>query len=125
MEGGGAKVRNKDRCLLEMDVIKAIDKHTREDGTLDDDISCILEEVESVDAKDTSVPGKWIPITERTPEDAIRKNANFTEDEEKVFEMASRGKTIVEIADKMNVSERTVDRHIAKVKLKIKKLEAF
>lgn len=57
--------------------------------------------------------------------DAIRKNANFTEDEEKVFEMASRGKTIVEIADKMNVSERTVDRHIAKVKLKIKKLGAF
>lgn len=55
----------------------------------------------------------------------IRKNANFTEDEEKVFEMASRGKTIVEIADKMNVSELTVDRHIAKVKLKIKKLEAF
>ena len=62
-------MRNKDRCLLEMDVIKAIDKHTREDGTLDDDISCILEEVESVDAKDTNVPGKWIPITEQTPED--------------------------------------------------------
>lgn len=69
MEGGGAKVRNKDRCLLEMDVIKAIDKHTREDGTLDDDISCILEEVESVDAKDTNVPSKWIPCSERLPED--------------------------------------------------------
>lgn len=55
----------------------------------------------------------------------IRKNANFTKDEETVFEMVSRGKTIVEIADKINVSERTVDRHIAKVKLKIKKLEAF
>lgn len=55
----------------------------------------------------------------------IRKNANFTKDEETVFEMVSRGKTIVEIADKMNVCERTVDRHIAKVKLKIKKLEAF
>lgn len=26
-------------------VIKAVDKHTREDGTLDDDITCILEEV--------------------------------------------------------------------------------
>lgn len=62
-------MRNKDRCLLEMDVIKAIDKHTREDGTLDDDISCILEEVESVDAKDTNVPSKWIPITEEAPED--------------------------------------------------------
>ena len=69
MEGGGAKVRNKDRCLLEMDVIKAIDKHTREDGTLDDDISCILEEVESVDAKYTNVHGKWIPCSERLPED--------------------------------------------------------
>lgn len=57
--------------------------------------------------------------------DAIRKNANFTKDEETVFEMVSRGKTIVEIADRINVSERTVDRHIAKVKLKIKKLEAF
>ena len=55
----------------------------------------------------------------------IRKNANFTKDEEPVFEMVSRGKTIVEIADRINVSERTVDRHIAKVKLKIKKLEAF
>lgn len=60
-------MRNKDRCLLEMDVIKAIDKHTREDGTLDDDISCILEEVESVDAKDTNVPSKWIPCSERLP----------------------------------------------------------
>lgn len=61
-------MRNKDRCLLEMDVIKAIDKHTREDGTLDDDISCILEEVESVDAKYTNVPGKWVLCSERLPE---------------------------------------------------------
>ena len=28
-------------------VIEAVDKHTREDGTLDDDISVILEEVET------------------------------------------------------------------------------
>lgn len=62
-------MRNKDRCLLEMDVIKAIDKHTREDGTLDDDISCILEEVESVDAKYTNVTSKWIQCSERLPED--------------------------------------------------------
>ena len=62
-------MRNKDRCLHEMDVIKAIDKHTREDGTLDDDISCILEEVESVDAKYTNVTSKWIPCSERLPKD--------------------------------------------------------
>lgn len=33
------------RLLNEEDVIKAVDKHTNEDNTLDDDISCILEEV--------------------------------------------------------------------------------
>ena len=35
------------RLLKESDVIKAVDKHTRDDGTLDDDISVILEEVET------------------------------------------------------------------------------
>lgn len=39
---------NKSRILLEEDVIKAVDKHTNEDGTLDNDISCILEKVKSV-----------------------------------------------------------------------------
>lgn len=36
------------RILCEDDVIKAVDKHTNEDGILDNDISCILEEVKSV-----------------------------------------------------------------------------
>ena len=38
----------KTRLLCEDDVIKAVDKHTKEDGTLDDDITCILEEVKDV-----------------------------------------------------------------------------
>lgn len=38
----------KSRILLEEDVIKAVDKHTNDDGVLDNDISCILEEVKSV-----------------------------------------------------------------------------
>ena len=33
------------RLLKESDVIKAIDKHTKEDGTLNEDITVILEEV--------------------------------------------------------------------------------
>ena len=33
------------RLIDEADVVKGIDKHTQPDGTLDDDISCILEEV--------------------------------------------------------------------------------
>lgn len=33
------------RLLLERDVIKAIDRHTNDNNKLDNDISCILEEV--------------------------------------------------------------------------------
>lgn len=35
------------RLLKESDVIKVVDRHIRDDGTLDDDISVILEEVEN------------------------------------------------------------------------------
>lgn len=38
----------KTRLLCEDDVVKAVDKHTNDDGTLDDDITCILEEVKDV-----------------------------------------------------------------------------
>ena len=38
----------KTRLLCEDDVIKAVDKHTNDDGSLDDAISCILEEVKDV-----------------------------------------------------------------------------
>ena len=43
----------KTRLLCEDDVIKAVDKHTNDDGSLDDDISCILEEVKSVSIIDS------------------------------------------------------------------------
>ena len=35
------------RLLFENDVIKAVDRHTNDDSQLDDDISCILEEITS------------------------------------------------------------------------------
>lgn len=35
------------RLLFEEDVIRAVDKHTKDDDRLDDDISCILEEITS------------------------------------------------------------------------------
>ena len=35
------------RLLFEEDVIRAVDKHTKDDNRLDDDISCILEEITS------------------------------------------------------------------------------
>ena len=39
------KVAN--RLLFEEDVIRVVDKHTNDDSQLDDDISCILEEVKT------------------------------------------------------------------------------
>ena len=41
-------------------VVKAVDKHTNDDGTLDDDITCILEEVPSVRSKKKQKKGKWL-----------------------------------------------------------------
>mgnify|MGYP004644950903 CR=1 FL=1 len=35
------------RLLFEEDVIRAVDRHTKDDERLDDDISCILEELKS------------------------------------------------------------------------------
>ena len=40
-----------DVLLSRNEVIKAVDRHTRDDGTLDDDISCILEEVSPFEQK--------------------------------------------------------------------------
>lgn len=39
------------RLLSEEDVVKAVDKHTLNDGRLDDDITCILEEVPTFNIK--------------------------------------------------------------------------
>lgn len=49
-------IEKKTRLLCEDDVIKAVNKHTNYDGSLDDDISFILEEVKDVviaDSKET------------------------------------------------------------------------
>lgn len=43
------------RLLRDTDVIKAVDRHTREDGTLDEDISVIIEEVETAFDRDKMI----------------------------------------------------------------------
>lgn len=53
----------------------------------------------------------------------ILQNANFTQDEESVFRLLSRGKTITEISQLENVSERTVNRKIKDIRLKVSRLE--
>lgn len=53
----------------------------------------------------------------------ILQNANFTKDEESVFQLLARGKTITEISQVENVSERTVNRKIKDIRLKVSRLE--
>ena len=51
------------------------------------------------------------------------QKANFTQDEESVFWLLARGKTITEISQLENVSERTVNRKIKDIRLKVSRLE--
>lgn len=44
---GKENIKVENRLLFEKDVIKAVDRHTKDDDRLDDDISCILEEITS------------------------------------------------------------------------------
>lgn len=61
------------------DVIKAVDKHTTEDGKLDEDISVILEEVETVFDKQNVLDqierqSKLYSLSDRDCEFAIPQN---------------------------------------------------
>ena len=47
IERGKENIKVANRLLFEEDVIRAVDKHTNDDDRLDDDISCILEELKS------------------------------------------------------------------------------
>ena len=62
--------------------------------------------------------------------DAVNKSAcrvliNFTEEEEDIFKLLSRGKSIIEIAEHIMICERTVNRKVIKIKNKIGKLEGL
>ena len=49
----------------------------------------------------------------------IKEDANLTEDEEMIYNMLSKGKSIIQIADKMNLYTRTIDRRIRSMKEKL------
>ena len=54
-KGEGQVNRMSDDLMSKKAVIAAVDRHTREDGTLDDDISVILEEVKTAFDKEKVV----------------------------------------------------------------------
>nr|UWG76883.1 MAG: adhesin biosynthesis transcription regulatory protein [Bacteriophage sp.] len=55
----------------------------------------------------------------------IIENANFTEEELRIFKLLSQGRSITEIAMRLSVCDRTVNRKINKIKSKISKLEGY
>lgn len=56
----------------------------------------------------------------RQPEiDWLIDGANLTTEEEKIFQMLCKGKSIIYIADNLNMSTRTIDRRISDIKRKL------
>lgn len=55
----------------------------------------------------------------------IKENANFTDEELRIFKLLSQDKSITDIAVRMSASNRTINRKISKIKQKIGKLEVL
>ena len=55
----------------------------------------------------------------------IKENANFTDEELRIFKLLSQDKNITDIAVRMSASNRTINRKISKIKQKISKLEVL
>lgn len=53
----------------------------------------------------------------------LRENLNLTEDEEIVFDMLSKHKSRIQIADKLQLSVSCIDKRIKQLRTKIKELE--
>lgn len=65
---------------------------------------------------------KFSKLTKPELEEII-ENANFTEQEEEIFSLLARGLILKEIAIKLCISPRTVERRIFDIKKKINRLE--
>lgn len=49
-------------------------------------------------------------------------NANFTDDEERIFKLLSRGFSVLEVSQKSGMSESSVYRRIRIIKVKVEKV---
>lgn len=52
----------------------------------------------------------------------LKDALNLTEDEELIYAMLCKGKSRIQIADRLNISLRTTDRRINDIKLKMNKV---
>ena len=71
------------RLLLESEVIKTVDKHTNDENQLDNDISCILEEVETATIE---LPPIILPNKSENKSVQKQKRVELFENEDVVLE---------------------------------------
>ena len=83
MRGWCSVVMTNNRLLLQSDVIRIIDKHTNDENQLDNDISCILEEVE---AATIELPPIILPPKVETKPVQKQKRVELFENEDVVLE---------------------------------------
>lgn len=83
MRGWCSVVMTNNRLLLQSDVIRIVDKHTNDENQLDNDISCILEEVE---AATIELPPIILPPKVETKPVQKQKRLQLFENEDVVLE---------------------------------------
>ena len=66
--------------------------------------------------------GKYLSSLTKPELELIVKNANFTDDEQKIFELLAKNKSITQIATSLCVCERTINRRIKNIESKISKV---
>lgn len=69
--------------------------------------------------------GKYLSSLTKPELELIVENANFTNEEQKIFELLTKGKSITEIAIKLCVCERTINRRMENIKSKISKVGGY
>ena len=55
--------------------------------------------------------------------DELRRLCNFTPREREVFDARAKGQSVIEACFSLNMSERTIERHSAKIRTKIARVQ--
>ena len=69
--------------------------------------------------------GKYLSSLTKPELELIVKIANFTDDEQKIFELLAKDKSITQIAISLCVCERTINRRIKNIESKISKVGEY
>ena len=69
--------------------------------------------------------GKYLSSLTKPELEEITTNANFTDDEQKIFELLKKDKCITEIAISLCVCERTINRRMKNIDSKISEVGGY